>query len=290
MKENMPIVSTITLPAIIPASKTGDLASVLELLELAGADSPDIICLPEACAQLSNAWDSKTPQKIDGPIIKAISQKANEFNCYIVCPILLQENGKIYNSAILIDRKGNYIGRYDKNHLAPGEEKLGIIAGKNVPVFETDFGRIGVVICFDLNFSELGHILKSNGCEIIFFVSAFDGGLWLQNWAIQFQCYVISAVSNGIGKVINPLGQILCQSSLHKPVVSMRINLNYRICHLASILEKIVELKKRYRQSITIDIATPEARAMISYDDKSSSIEKILNEFDIPLIEEYLRK
>jgi len=72
---------------------------------------------------------------------------------YIVAGIYEKVGRLIYNTGILIDRKGKIIGKYRKTHLPPEEySREGVTPGTDYPVFETDFGKIGILICY-------GHVM-----------------------------------------------------------------------------------------------------------------------------------
>lgn len=77
---------------------------------------------------------------------------------------------KFYISAYLIDRNGKIAGRYDKTHPTRNEkEKWKVFPGNEYPVFETDFGKIGIMICYDCYFPEVARILTLKGADIIFY-------------------------------------------------------------------------------------------------------------------------
>ena len=79
------------------------------------------------------------------------------------------EDGSICNSVILVDRKGRLAGTYRKVHLTYGEILDGIMPGDSYPVFETDFGKVGFLICWDNFFPEAIRQLHLNGAELVLF-------------------------------------------------------------------------------------------------------------------------
>jgi len=91
---------------------------------------------------------------------------------YTILPVLDIREDAYYNTALLLDRGGQVIGRYDKTHLTAVErEDLGIIPGDAYPTFDVDFGRIGIMTCYDGHFPEASRILALEGAEILFFPS-----------------------------------------------------------------------------------------------------------------------
>ncbi len=79
-----------------------------------------------------------------------------------------KEGSLIYNTGVLMDRGGNIAGKYRKVQLPLAEAEFGVTPGCEFPVFDTDFGKIGILICFDHFFPEPARILSYNGAEIIF--------------------------------------------------------------------------------------------------------------------------
>jgi predicted amidohydrolase len=77
----------------------------------------------------------------------------------------------IRNTAILIDREGSVVGKYDKMFPTIGEIERGIVPGTEAPVFETEIGRIGMLICFDLNIAEVRDSLKRGHPDIVVYAT-----------------------------------------------------------------------------------------------------------------------
>ena len=135
------------------------------LLDEAGQNKPDLVCLPE-----DFLYQNGAAEPIDGPICQMLSQKAKEYETNIVGSLHLSDNGKKYGSAVVFDSQGNLTGRYDKTHLTKMEkEQFGLTAGDKLPVFDLDIGRVGVVICADMLFPELARCLALDGAELIVF-------------------------------------------------------------------------------------------------------------------------
>lgn len=138
-------------------SKTNNLKKILKYIRLAKKKNADIICFPESCIQ-------KSALDLDSDFIKIISEecKKNEIWCIVTDDIM--KRGKPYNMALLINREGKIKGEYKKIHLY-GDNTY---AGKESLVFKTDFGKIGIAICWDLAFPELFKEMKDMGAEIVF--------------------------------------------------------------------------------------------------------------------------
>jgi beta-ureidopropionase len=121
------------------------------------------------------------------------------------------------NSAVLPERKGPIIGQYNKTH--PTEEELteGTRPGENVcsPVLKTDFGVIGVLICFDVNWRDQWRYLKEQGVQIVFWPSAYPAGRQLPALALVNQYYIVSSTMDGAAHIYDITGEVLVTSRKH---------------------------------------------------------------------------
>ena len=106
-------------------------------------------------------------EPIPGPTTATLSELAKRRNSYIVAGIYEREGEIVYNTAVLIDRHGNLAGKYRKVYLPSAEIEGGLTPGNDYPVFKTDFGTVGMMICYDVMFSDPAHALAKQGAEII---------------------------------------------------------------------------------------------------------------------------
>lgn len=164
-----------------------NVAEACDLIAQAAENGADLVVLPEL---FSTGYHLNTigphildlAEPIDGPSVRALQQAAREAKCYVVAGIaLIREVGGVpFNSAVLIDREGNVAGSYDKVHLW-ALERFYFRAGAGYPVFDTDFGRIGIIICYDLGFPEAARSLALQGADLIVCPSAWcveDMDVW----------------------------------------------------------------------------------------------------------------
>lgn len=150
----------------------------------------DLILLPETCT------GSDIIEPLDGDSVKRISEVAERNKIYIVFPIYRKsETENRINSAILIGRNGEICGVYDKVYPFWSEFELDppVSVGKDAPVFETDFGKVGMAICFDANFPEVFKRLSVGGAEIVLWSSAYSAGTSLQAHAINYNYIIVTS-------------------------------------------------------------------------------------------------
>ncbi len=138
--------------------------------------------------------------------------KALEYNINVVAGSMpWYENERLYNVSYLCQRKGTWNVQY-KLHITPNEQDdWGMVGGDQLEVFDTDCGKVGILICYDVEFPELGRILAEKGVRILFvpFSTDTDRGYYrvrhcAQARAIENECYVVVVGSVGnLPKVTN---------------------------------------------------------------------------------------
>jgi predicted amidohydrolase len=213
-------------------------AYVLGVLERALRQEPDLVCLPEAftTAGVPARQANRAVEGIPGPTTDAIAARASRHHCYVICPIMTRRDGKIYNSAVIIDRSGAICGVYDKVHPVTTSHDYtvfegGATPGRSAPVFDLDFGRIGIQICFDAGFPETWAVLARKGAKAVFWPSAYIGGFPLQAYACIQKYYVISSVRGDTSRIINPCGRIVAETDVHVNIAAYDLNLDFAVCH-----------------------------------------------------------
>lgn len=138
-----------------------NIKKVLNFIEKASSKNADLVCFPESC--LGEDFLS-----IKCKEIKSIQKKCKEKSIYCIFGAHIKENSKIFNSAILVDRLGEIQYTYKKVNLFPNLDLEQTLPGKENEVIETDFGKIGIIICWDFAFPEYIKKLSNDGAQIIF--------------------------------------------------------------------------------------------------------------------------
>ena len=212
---------------------------VLQLLDLALRQEPDLVCLPETFTTVSVSFEdiAAVAEPVPGPTTDAVAARARARGSYVICPIKNQRDGVFWNSAIVIDREGQIAGIYDKAQPVTSSHDYSVFESgvhpgpADVPVFDLDFGRIGIQICYDAGFPESWQCLADKGARLVFWPSAYNGGFPLQVYAYLHHFYVVSSVRTDSSRIIDPLGQILHRTDERHNVIYRDINLDYCVCH-----------------------------------------------------------
>ncbi len=109
-------------------------------------------------------------EPLDGPYIKKACDLSDELNIYLVLGFLELDGETTYNTCVLIDPDGDIIGKYSKTHFAQGYtiNPSCYVPGEQYPVFQTPFGKVGMMICYDRQLPEPARILSLKGAQILF--------------------------------------------------------------------------------------------------------------------------
>jgi predicted amidohydrolase len=268
-----------------------NLKAAVELFNRAVLDKPDIVALPEVFAFIGvplEQWE-KVAETIEGQVVKTFRELARRHNCWVICPFVERDNG-LRNSAAFIDREGNVVATYHKMHPTIGEMEAGVIPGDEAVVVESDFGRIGCAICFDLNFKDVIEGMAKGGVEIVFFCSMYLGGLQTRIWAHDYSVFIASACTSYGAMLVDPLGRVIATSQPYEPVVTRRLNLDVVVLHLDYNHTKFTALKERYGQAIEIDISSPEGKCMLISHSHEVSAKEIVEEFGLEPLRNYFER
>lgn len=181
--------------ASIGFSITPTLAEMADRVDREAARGTDIVILPEHCRGF-NERSQETMEPLDGPTITAMAQLARKHRTYIVCPIDRKDGDLRLNSAVLLDRRGQVACIYDKVYPVYQQECLSqppVQPGQSACVYQADFGRVGIAICFDANWTSLWKKLWNLRADLVVFPSWYSGGRSLQAQATEYNYYVVSA-------------------------------------------------------------------------------------------------
>jgi hypothetical protein len=259
-------------------------------------DKPDLIILPENCDRY---WG--TPGEMVVPFRKAMGRRmldelrqiARENNCYIVHSSTLEKpDGTWRNAAIMIDRSGEVIGQYNKNHTVVTEIDKGILCGAETPIIKCDFGTVGFVICFDLNFDELRLKYKDLHPDLLIFPSMYHGGLMEAYWAYSCRAHFVgcTGVDTLPNEFYSPVGNLLGTSTNYYQPITHTVNLDCVVAHIDFNGAAFTALKKKYGPDVAIFDPGKLGCVLITSESKTVSIQEMVAEFEIELLDDYLER
>ncbi|MGQ9556023.1 MAG: carbon-nitrogen hydrolase family protein [Anaerolineae bacterium] len=187
--------------------RASNIANALAFVDQAGERCCDIACLPEMFTSYGLALDLPGNGLVDtvpGEVTDILAKKAREHGMGIIAPLAAIVDGRLRNTAVVIDRSGTIVGQYFKAHLTQPELDAGFVPGEELSVFDLDWGRIGIMTCFDNTFPEVARVLAVRGAEVIFFPHV-QSGYGEVGWVAQLasraidNCVYIVPVAFGMG-------------------------------------------------------------------------------------------
>ncbi len=194
----------------------------------AGKKGCDIVCLGEGVnlVGVRGVGYSDIAEPIPGQTTNRLGKVAKKWNMYIVAALGEREGAAVYNTAVLIDRTGEIIGKYRKIQLPREEIEAGVTPGNAFPVFDTDFGRIGIMICWDVQYAEPARALAVQGAEIIFLPIWGGNETLTKARAIENQVHVVSCGYSIASIIYDPWGNILGEAVERPGLAVADIDLN----------------------------------------------------------------
>jgi len=144
------------------------------LVSEAAAACADLLLLPEfrnACGHPEDATLLAEPIP-GGPVYEQLRRWAAEHGMWLAARLLESAGEMVYNACVLLDREGSLTGKYRKTHPYWPEERLGVTSGSELPVFATEFGAVGIMICYDSWWPETARLLALKGAELLLFPNA----------------------------------------------------------------------------------------------------------------------
>jgi predicted amidohydrolase len=243
------------------ADKDANLATAERLIDEAARLGADLVALPEMFNMLGTRDHVREgAEPLMGPSARFLQAKAREHGIYVhggSMPILVDErepgSSKIWNMTLVFDPAGELIARYAKIHLfdidihgqVAENESATFEAGREMINFDTEHGRFGLTICYDIRFPELYRALTLDGARVIFHPSAFTLYTGKDHWealirarAIENQVFMVSPAQIGEhppGKycfgnamIVDPWGTVIARAPEQECVIFADIDYDYQ--------------------------------------------------------------
>jgi len=234
-----------------------------EMIKKACDDGAELVVLPEL---FNVGYDLSILKQLMynfNDEIRFYSNLASSLKIYIVCGMLEDENGRLYNSLVVLNKEGEITAKYRKNNLFPlSYESKVFTRGKEPVIFKMPGFSFGLAICYDIRFPELFRIYADKGCNAIIVASAFPFPrlehclTLLKAQAILYQVYIV--VCNRVGRdndfwfvgnscIIDPWGSVLC--SMDETEEGFRITslVSERVDEIRSSMPALDDRQKQYK-------------------------------------------
>ena len=246
-------------------------------LEKIKDEKPDFVILPEMfCCPYQTQNFPVYAEEEGGPVWQQLSEYANQYGIYLIGGSMPEKDaeGKVYNTSYIFDRQGKQIGKHRKVHLfdidvtggQTFKESDTLTAGDHDTVFDTEFGRMGVILCFDIRFPELARMMVNDGAKAIFVPAAFNMTTGPAHWELSFrtraldnQIYMIGCapmrdesagyISWGHSIVTDPWGRVIDMLDEKEGVLLTELDLDYE----EQVREELPLLKRRRKDMYRLE-------------------------------------
>jgi predicted amidohydrolase len=281
----------------LPDSTSGRIIAGEEMFDAMAAAaggkglSLDIVLFPEGILQAGKKPEKAQP--VGGPVVQAMARKCAQYSCYAGVPLCLKEGSRIYNSLVILDRQGKPAGTYRKVHPVIKEDgslESGITPGKNYPVFDLDFGRVGVMICWDAFYPEGWDALGRKGAELVLFSSAMSAVADMKSHAWRNRYYVLASTFRAPTVIVDPLGGEAARTAGDREVLVEKIDLDYRILPWNTAKDFGRALGKKYGDKIKLDWHYEEDLCLLTSRVPDMPIQQVMDAEDLFTLQDLVER
>lgn len=235
--------------------KMKNLEQLEERLEELAWQKPDLVMLGEMfCCPYETKLFPVYAEPEEGPVWRELSRLAKKHGIYLAAGSVPERDGegRVYNTAYVFDRAGRQIGKHRKVHMFDIQVEGGqhfkesetLTPGDKCTVFDTEFGKVGLCICFDFRFPELARKMVLDGARLILVPAAFNMTTGPAHWELMFrsravdnQCFVAGTscardreagyVAWGHTLLVSPWGDVIEEMDEREGVMVHDIDLSY---------------------------------------------------------------
>jgi predicted amidohydrolase len=240
----------------------------------------DLAVLPETIVTSLHGPASRRAIPLEGPVLETFSSLARRHTTYLVIPLDLVEDGAsgpVYsNAAVLLDRRGKVAGIYRKVHPVAfvGRDDLenGITPGREFPVFDCDFGKLGIQICWDMVFDDGWQALADKGAEIVVWPSASPATAQPAARAGRHRYFIVSSCWRNNSTVYEPTGLVAARIESPGKVLVHQLDLSYAVLGWSAPLRDGKGLSDKYGERVGYHYEPREDLGMFWSNDPQTTI------------------
>jgi len=251
----------------------------------------DIVALPEIAVNGGlNGSAAEVSFPLEGAVLDAMGAKAREHNCYVTVPMYLTEDaekGLYTNATVLLDRKGEVAGIYRKVYavIIPGTGKLegGVMPGKDFPVFECDFGRVGIQICFDMAYDAGWEVLGRKNAELVIWTTQSPGQIKAAFRAMRNDYYVLTSTWRNNASLFDPTGHKIAEIRGRDGVLVEQVDLEYMLLGWQRDLRNGAAFDEKYGDRAGYRYSEAEDGGIFWSNDPAKPIKQMVRELGLDL-------
>lgn len=246
--------------------KSKNLQKAMETIKKAKQLGADFVVLPEMymaqIPQKSGVKYADVAEPLDGPFVSGLAESAREHQVYILCGVYeskADEPVRAYNTTVFLNRRGELLQAYHKTHLYDAfdyKESDFIVPGSDPQeIIETEFGKAGLMVCYEIRFPEVARRLAVNGADVLFIPAAWVAGAMKEDhWqtllrarAIENTVYVVAADQpgkpySGQSMIIDPMGVVVANAGEEETLIVSEVDLD----RIKRVREKLPSISGRH--------------------------------------------
>lgn len=246
-------VATINLRPARLKSREENVEAFIAAVDKAAPGNLDIILFPEGMTVVGNGKSYvEVAEPVPGPTTTRLGALARARNSYVAAGIYESEGTAVYNTAILLDREGRLVGKYRKVYLPREEYENGLTPGNAFPVFDTDFGRVGMMICYDVFFSDPAKALAAQGAEVILLPIWGGDEVLAKARAIENRIFLVTSGYDHPTYIMDPYGERVSEAHQRGTAAIATLDLNKRYTE-----QWLGEMKQRRPKEARTDVLPP---------------------------------
>jgi predicted amidohydrolase len=286
MPRKVHIATTSGFPANDSAAENQERA--LRYVEAAGQRGADLVCLPEGYPGRTNA---ARPEQIPGKAFDELARLARQYSLWVVAGLYVSQSSGadgIHNCAVVIDRQGELAGCYTKMHPTIDEcHSHRVIPGSEPTVVDTDFGRLGLAICYDIGWPEYWADLARLGAELVVWLSAYDGGFPLSYYAWNHHYQIVSSVRTDHSRVLDITGSEVASTNSWRQLTDTFVDLEQELFHADYNEHQISRVESEMGNRITIKAFGEERFFTLASKDPDWPVARIVKHYGLEPFHDY---
>ena len=251
----------------------------------------DLAVLPEnAVTGGLGGEPAKMTFPLEGKVLDVMGTAARKHQTYIVVSMGLAEDpakGIYTNAGVLLDRAGKPAGIYRKVHLLDsaraGNLEGGLTPGKDFPVFDCAFGKLGIQICYDMAYDDGWEVLGRKGAEIVVWHSASPQTVRPRLRALENDYYVVSSTWRNNASFFDPVGGLIAQTTEPSSVLVEQVDLSYVVLGWQPELSNGQTLTDRYGKAVGYRYSEAEDCGIFWSNDPEAPVMQMVRELDLEL-------
>lgn len=257
----------------------------------------DLAVLPEVAVNGGLDGPAATVSfPLSGAVLERMGEAARRNRTYIAVPLYLAEEagGGYSNACALVDRDGGLVGVYRKVFPVSAYDRPllegGVTPGRRFPVFACDFGKVGVQICFDIEFEEGWRALGKGGAEIVLWPTQSPQRIQPATYARRYGYYLASSTWRNNAAIFEPNGMIAAEIREPERVLVHQVDLSYELLGWQPKLGNGAALRQAFGDRVGFHYCEAEDRGLFWSNDPGTPIAQMVDELGLERMDDCVER